>query len=193
MIESEKQRLRERMRKLGEAPPEGKMLCLQHLLGIDLWKRSSSILLYAPLFGEPDPTPLIDKTGRRSFFFPKVSGNSLEIYRMTSRSNWIRGAFGIREPDPESWEKSSPEEIDLAVIPGLAFDSGGGRLGRGMGYYDRLLGNPAFRGIKLGIAWEWQIVEKVPSEAHDIRMDLILAGEKMIDPGSMLDKPEERG
>jgi 5-formyltetrahydrofolate cyclo-ligase len=117
----------------------------------------------------------------------------LKIYRWTPHSLWIAGPFGIREPDPENWESASPEEIDLALIPGLAFDPMGGRLGRGKGFYDRLLGNPAFRGIKVGLAWEWQLVDEVPGAAHDIRMDIVIAGENIHDPGSMLDKPGERG
>jgi len=130
---------------------------------------------------------------KNSFLFPKIEGERLTIYRMSSGSLWTTGPYGIREPDPGSWRKASPEEVDLAVIPGLAFDAAGGRLGRGKGYYDRLLGDPAFRGIKVGLAWEWQIVGEVPATAHDIRMDLVLAGEKILPMGSMLDKPGESG
>jgi 5-formyltetrahydrofolate cyclo-ligase len=194
MIEGEKQRLRERMRILaaensrGEAP-----LSLSSLFRFPLLSGSSSVLLYAPIAGEPDPTSVMEFPAIRSFLFPRISGDDLKIYRWTPHSLWIAGPFGIREPDPENWESASPEEIDLALIPGLAFDPMGGRLGRGKGFYDRLLGNPAFRGIKVGLAWEWQLVDEVPGEAHDIRMDIVIAGKKIHDPGSMLDKPGERG
>ncbi len=194
MIQSEKQRLRERMRKLSlEKPPGNTLPLLDALCGLDHWNRSSSILLYAPILSEPDPTSLLTESGGRSFLFPRMAGNHLEIYRMTSGSLWISGPFGIREPDPETWEPSSAEEVDLAVVPGMAFDLGGGRLGRGKGFYDRLLGDPQFRGVKIGLAWEWQIIDKVPRDDHDVPMDLLLTGGKLHDPGSMLDKPQKRG
>jgi 5-formyltetrahydrofolate cyclo-ligase len=194
MIDGEKQRLRDRMRKLAAGPtPAEKSHSVEVLCRLALWDRSSSILLYTPIAGEPDPLPLMQMPGNRSFLFPKITGDRLEVYRHSAGSLWTVGPFGIREPDPESWEAASPAEVDLALVPGLAFDPKGGRLGRGKGFYDRLLGDPGFRGIKIGFAWEWQIIGEVPGMAHDIRMDFVLAGEKIYDPGSRLDKPEERG
>jgi len=79
------------------------------------------------------------------------------------------------------------------LVPGLAFDLLGGRLGRGRGFYDRLLREGLFHGIKVGYAWDWQLVDKVPCEQHDIRMDYIVTERKLLQVGSGLDKPAERG
>jgi len=112
---------------------------------------------------------------------------------MSPKSLWISGSYGIREPDPGSWDRASLSEVDLALIPGLAFDSKGGRLGRGKGFYDRLLGHPEFRGIKVGLAWDWQIVAEVPCDSDDIPMDFVVTPGKILQAGSTLDKLGERG
>jgi len=92
------------------------------------------------------------------------------------------------EPDPETWTPWPLEKLDCAVLPGLAFDVNGGRLGRGRGYYDRLLGNPRFRGIRIGITWEDRIVPEVPREAHDVPVHLIVTESRILDPARVLDK-----
>ena len=150
----------------------------QCLLDLSEWETASTILLYNPLPGEVDLMPLIRGDDSRKFLFPRIEGEHLQLYRPSGTDEWITHPLGLLEPDPETWEKASPGEIDLALIPGLAFDPQGGRLGRGKGFYDRLLGDPDFRGVKIGICWHWQVVDSVPYEAHDIRMDLIVSGEK---------------
>lgn len=195
MIFAEKQRLRAQMRRRAASfsTHGGDSASLKMLSRIISLSRPDAIFLYSPIAGETDPLPIMEMHGDLSFLFPKITGDHLEVYRMSSGGSWISGPFGILEPDPGSWEAVSPADIDLAVVPGLAFDHAGGRLGRGKGFYDRLLGDPAFRGIKVGLASEWQIIEEVPCEVNDIRMDLVVCGEKIHDPGSMLDKLEERG
>ena len=148
------------------------------LLDLSQWKRASTILLYNPLPGEVDLMPLIKRDDPHRFLFPRIEGEHLALYRPFGTGEWITHPLGVLEPDPETWEKASPGEIDLALIPGLAFDPQGGRLGRGRGFYDRLLGDPDFRGVKIGICWRWQLVDSIPLETHDIRMDLIISGEK---------------
>jgi 5-formyltetrahydrofolate cyclo-ligase len=83
----------------------------------------------------------------------------------------VPGKFRVREPK-SSCVKIPPDKIGLALVPGVAFDLRGNRLGRGRGFYDRLLAE--VRGVKCGIAFEKQIVEIIPAAAHDVRMDFIL-------------------
>jgi 5-formyltetrahydrofolate cyclo-ligase len=139
---------------------------------------------------------LIPDRAFRDLLFPRIEGKQLRLYRQKATSRWITGPFGLKEPDPESWEIASPREVDLALIPGLAFDFSGGRLGRGGGFYDRLLSLPDFQGKKIGLCWTWQIVPSIPCEDHDIRMDQILTEENfhLTAPfeGSMLDNSQER-
>lgn len=159
----------------------------------DLLRKAGEILLFSPLPGEADPLPLMDLLPHARFLFPRMEGETLGVFRHSQEGLWLEGPFGLREPDPGTCERVYPEYIDLALIPGLAFDARGGRLGRGKGYYDRLLGDPRFRGIKVGFCHEWQLVDLVPREAHDIAMDLVIAGGRVIDARSMLDIPGESG
>lgn len=195
MIHAEKQRLRALLRETAATKSPGDPAPLiTRLSRLDWWKNSSSVLLYTPLPGEPDPLGILHQHLEKEFLFPRIKGIDLELYRWTAESNWISGPSNfpdLKEPDPESWERSSVGKIDLALIPGLGFDTRGGRLGRGKGFYDRLLGDPLFRARKVAVAWEWQIVEAVPTEAHDVPMDLIVTEERVIHPASGLDKHSE--
>ncbi len=81
------------------------------------------------------------------------------------------GKFGITEPGPqcEVWPLNT---LDLTLVPGLGFDLAGRRLGRGLGFYDRLLSR--ITGAKCGVAFDQQILGEIPAEGHDVRMDFIL-------------------
>ena len=86
----------------------------------------------------------------------------------------VFGAFGILEPQGE--RPCPAGEIDLVVCPGVAFTADGRRLGRGRGYYDRYLGVPAFRGFRVGVCYAHQLVDDLPVEPHDVRMDRVITG-----------------
>ncbi len=197
MIGEEKQRLRMKMLKLfREASPGDSGKHRRLLLREEVWKHASTVLLYSPLPGEPDPMFLIPNRAFRHLLFPRIEGEQLRLYRQKATSRWVTGSFGLKEPDPESWETASPGEVDLAFIPGLAFDRYGRRLGRGGGFYDRLLGHPDFQGRKIGLCWTWQLLPFIPCEEHDIRVHQIITEESLIFPdqlqGSMLDNSQER-
>ncbi|MCX8194766.1 MAG: phosphoribosylglycinamide formyltransferase [Candidatus Micrarchaeota archaeon] len=102
----------------------------------------------------------------------------LELYRIESIEELSPGAFGILEPPPLPERKVSPDEVDLAVVPGVCFDRRGHRLGYGMGYYDSLLGK--LRCKKIGLAYDMQLVEKIPEEPHDIAVDMIVTEREVI-------------
>lgn len=93
------------------------------------------------------------------------------------------GYCGIPEPRPELIENSScdPATIDLVIIPGSVFDKYGGRLGYGGGYYDRLLTNEAPGAVRIGIAFELQLVDRVPVEPHDQFMDFVVTEKNLYD------------
>jgi len=168
---------------------------LQAICSLDVWHHSSTILLFSPLPGEPDPTILGTLSPNMTLLFPKTDGNELKLYRQTANSRWTKGPFGLNEPDPENWIEATVGEVDLALIPGLAFDATGGRLGRGGGFYDRLLGLELFRAYKIGVAWHWQLVPEIPRCKHDIPMDLVITDAGMLSArnGRELDKREKKG
>lgn len=117
---------------------------------------------------------LLSANDTRSFIFPRIENEALGLYLYHPGKAWTNGPFGLKEPDTETWERVSPSLIDMAIVPGLAFDKAGGRLGRGRGFYDRLLAHPGFRGIKIGLCWEWQLLPLVPCEASDARMNQVI-------------------
>jgi len=90
------------------------------------------------------------------------------------------GAFGITEPRG-SCPLISPNRLDFAIVPGVAFTLEGRRIGRGKGHYDRLLASVG--GVKCGVAYDEQIVEAIPSEPHDVRMDWIVTPTRSVRAG----------
>ena len=89
------------------------------------------------------------------------------------------GQFGILEPKPGAAEFAARDPIDVALVPGLAFDETGNRLGRGMGYFDRLL--PGIGGAKIALAYDFQILKEIPAEAHDARVDFIVTEIRVVE------------
>ena len=88
------------------------------------------------------------------------------------------GKFGILEPKPEAIRPAAADQIDAALVPGLAFDETGNRLGRGMGHFDRLL--LEVRGRRIALAFDFQILGEIPAETHDVRMDFIVTETRVI-------------
>ena len=135
-----------------------------------------TIATFAALPGEPDLLPLIAAHPDRRWIYPRVAGERLTLHPVVNPSReLLPGAFGIREPSP-ALPEVSPGEIDAFLCPGLAFDPRGGRLGRGRGFYDRLLEHARTDALKLGVAFPLQLVENTFSEPHDIHMDVVLTG-----------------
>ncbi len=146
------------------------------------------VLLYAGMADEPDLIPLIDAghwSRERCFCFPRVRpGRQLTLHEVADPASFVRGPFGIREPDPARCREIAPSEIDVALIPGLGFDPDTGvRLGRGGGYYDRLLGRRDFRAPRLGVCFAVQIRRGLPDEPHDQAVHQIVTEDGLLAPG----------
>ena len=139
-----------------------------------LWKSSTTILLFSSLPDEIDTNPLLHLAlaqGKR-VVLPVVCGDHLELYHYEAKF-LCQGAFGISEPDPRiAAPVTQYEEIDLAIIPGIAFTIHGDRLGRGKGYYDRLL--PLLHCPTIGVGYPHQLVESLPSDDWDIPLSEIV-------------------
>ena len=107
----------------------------------------------------------------------KIDNNSLEIREIKDLTDLKIGNFDILEPN-EKTKIINPKEIELSFIPGLAFGIGCDRLGRGGGYFDRFL--MSSRGLKVGLAYEFQIFDSLPVQKHDIKMDRIITTKRII-------------
>lgn len=90
-----------------------------------------------------------------------------------SFSDLKEGKFGILEPEKEE-PFVNPQDIDLCIVPGLAFDLNGGRLGYGGGFYDRFLSKASSKTFKLALAYDFQVINEVPTKEHDIKIDRII-------------------
>jgi 5-formyltetrahydrofolate cyclo-ligase len=145
------------------------------------------ILWFSPLPDEPDLRALaaeLAATGH-SLALPRVVGNDLHVHPWNGQTTrLVSGCFGILEPDPSLHPACPASVVDVALLPGLAFDPVTGvRLGRGAGYYDRWLANSGFRGIAVGLALPWQLAGPLPREAHDRPMDRLATASGVIRPG----------
>lgn len=135
------------------------------------FKAAHTILLYHSLSDEVDTHLFIQKWSKeKQILLPVVVGNELELRIYNHTEKFKIGAYGIKEPIGAAF--TNYPTIDLAVVPGVAFDQKGRRLGRGKGYYDRLL--PHLSAFKIGICFPFQIIEEVPTEPSDIYMDDII-------------------
>lgn len=130
-------------------------------------------MLYHSLKDEVDTHAFIRKWSReKRILLPVVVGDDLELRLYTGPEDLTVGAYGIEEPTGALFTDYAA--IDLIVVPGVAFDRDGNRLGRGKGYYDRLLPRiPS--AYKIGICFPFQVVDEVPAEPFDIRMDEIIS------------------
>jgi len=177
-----RQKIRTALEKISPAVRLAESLDLCAQLAPQL-RSAHTILFFAPLPDEPDIWPLLadalaaGKTVALPAFVPVTNRYTVRQILDPVR-DLIVGRFGIREPLP-----SCPEvplnRLDLILVPGVAFDARGGRLGRGQGYYDRLLAD--VRGTKCGVAFEEQIVDAVPVGSRDIRLNCILTPTRWIE------------
>jgi 5-formyltetrahydrofolate cyclo-ligase len=140
------------------------------------WKNAGAVLLFAPMPVEPDIWPLLEEAlaaGKIAALprYHPANKNYVACRVQNVRSDIAMGAFGIREPAARCPEIPL-SRLDLILVPGVAFDGHGGRLGHGKGFYDRLLAGT--RGLKCGIAFDRQMVNDVPVGPSDVRMNLIL-------------------
>lgn len=136
------------------------------------FKTANTILLYHSLKDEVDTHMFIQKwSKKKNILLPVVVGEDLELRRYTSPQDLAIGSYGILEPVGKPI--ASYTSIDLIIVPGVAFDHHGHRLGRGKGYYDRLLPQIP-HAYKIGICFPYQLMEEIPTEPFDICMDEIL-------------------
>lgn len=146
------------------------------LAGHEAWLRAGSVLLFSPLPDEVEISPLI-QTGIDQ-------GKTICLPRFVTRNGDYEAAvirdvmtdlqpakYGILEPAPACPARPL-NQLDLALVPGVAFAPGGSRLGRGRGHYDRIL--KLVSGMRLGVAFDEQIVDALPSEPHDVRVHAVV-------------------
>ncbi len=147
---------------------------------VELWlgkyATARTIAVFAALPGEPDLSGIVSRHAERRWVYPRVIGDELFFHQVVNLASDLNpGKFGILEPSA-ALPQVELGEIDAYFCPGLAFDSHGGRLGRGRGFYDRMLARARPDALKIGICHACQMVPDTFSQAHDVRMDEVISG-----------------
>lgn len=178
-----KESIRRRLIKVREAltPAEVKRFSEQvcdWLLRPRLLEAVGTVALYAPVRNEVRTEALFERwTGEGKIcLFPRVAGESIEFVEVEEWSALRPGRWGI--PEPPAGRVAPVDEIDAVIVPAVAFDEKGYRLGFGGGYYDRTLAG--FRGLKIGVAYDFQILKELPYSPGDLRCDGIFSNRRVI-------------
>ena len=169
-----RRQLRERRRALGDELQLQASRALAHSVEqLPTWQSSSAIALYLAADAEIDPTGIVElaRLQGKSLYLPAIYDGELEFALWEAGASLQTNQFGIEEPQ-DSAPRRSPHQLDIICLPLVAWDSTGGRLGMGGGYYDRALAHSRADTL-LGLGHEMQQVEKVPCDAWDIRLDYV--------------------
>ena len=177
MDKKEMRRLvRERKAQLNEEERkrESDEVC-RKVMATDKWQNAKTTLLYWALKDETDVGLLIDDLYTRggTVLLPTCVGDDLVLRVYEGKEKMRIGDFDIAEPTGRIFEEKDYGKIELVIVPGMAFDNKGGRLGRGRGFYDRLL-KKLPNCHKMGVCWSVQMVDEVVMEEDDVRMDQLI-------------------
>ncbi len=164
--QGEKERL-ERSRKIQEA-----------LFHSEAFQRAKCILIYVSFNGEVDTRGIIRKCfsmGKR-VVVPKVNVEEacVNLREIRDDGSLVKGTYGIPEPREDRSHEARPEEIDCVILPGVAFDRSGRRLGRGGGFFDKLLSAIPAKVPRIALAFSFQVVDRLPVNGHDRPVDRVL-------------------
>lgn len=131
------------------------------------------VLLYWSMADEVQTHEFVEQWYReKTLLLPCVQGDNLVLRQYTGPECMVSGEqFGIGEPTGDEW--TDLDAVQLIAVPGVAFDPDGNRMGRGRGFYDRLLKSTP-NAVKIGLAYDFQMLDHIPTEPHDVRMDSVI-------------------
>lgn len=144
------------------------LLDFVHDLGV------KTVAAFHPHKSEPNIIYFLDSLVENGYelFLPRVNGDNLDLVQVQTVEEVETGKFGINEP-VKHLSPTHLTDFDLILVPGLAFGMNGHRIGYGRGFYDRLLSE--VRGLKVGVGYSFQIVDEVPFEEHDVKLDVVIS------------------
>lgn len=145
------------------------------LTAMPAWQSARRVLVFAPLPVEPD-IDLLWTSGAldgKECAYPRVEGMAMRLYYVHGLSELEPTRWGLREPTKLAAREADIADFDLVLVPGLAFDAQGGRLGRGGGFYDKLLAGRNKKATLVGVCFAAQRVEQLPLAPHDVLMDTV--------------------
>lgn len=158
---------------------------MNKLIAMDEYKNSNRIFVYMSFRNEVDTTELIKKMfcDNKRVVIPYTDTKNTLLIPCEIRSmeeDLTLSPFGYYEPVYEKLQPVEPKELDLIIVPGVVFDRSLNRIGFGKGYYDRILCRKK-SGVKaIAVAYDYQVLEKIPAETHDVKMDMIITEKRNI-------------
>ena len=175
----EKAEIRKRMRELKRAvTPEEKLRRSETVMrGVEQlpeFQRARVVLLYWSMADEVQTHAFVERWFKeKTLLLPCVDGDDLRLRQYTGPECMVAGEqFGIGEPTGEEWKDL--DAVECIIVPGVAFDRKNNRMGRGRGFYDRLLKSTP-NAVKIGVAYDFQVLDSIPVEPHDVKMDKIVS------------------
>ena len=153
----------------------------ERFLGSDLYAGAALLALYAPVRREVDTSVAMAAAlaaGKR-LLYPVVTADGLIFREIAGEHDLAAGSYGIAEPIAACPERP-PDEADCIVVPGVAFDRCGRRIGYGKGFYDRSLHRLEGTGRLVGLCFDFQLVEEIAGEPHDVALDLIITERRIV-------------
>jgi 5-formyltetrahydrofolate cyclo-ligase len=159
----------------------------ERILALPAFAKARKVLFYAATATEPETREIFQLTlkaeSRPQILFPRIvpgADMQLEVLPIQQWEDLRPGSFNILEPDPAICKVDTPDGIELILIPGLAFDRNGSRLGRGSGYYDRLLAKLPAEAIRVGCFFACQEFPELPRQPHDMPLHWIITEKETI-------------
>lgn len=156
------------------------LMILKKLFALPEFQKAKTVLFYASFDGEVDTLEMMERTLKsgKKIALPSIYTKDKSItpvYVHNLKEDLVLGPYGIHESRLKEQHPASLDDIDLAVVPGVAFDKDGFRLGRGAGYYDRFLVRLSHEVPAIGLAFDFQIVSRLPRHGHDVPMARVLS------------------
>lgn len=155
----------------------------EHFLAEFPPRRGTAAALYNAVRGEVETERIREAylaAGATLYYPCVVAGGSIEFHPHGNGDGWVEGAYGIPEPSRMPWLRQQPGGFDLVLVPGVAFDRKGHRLGQGLGYYDRFLHRLPEDVLRVGLAYSDQVVPEVPVDEWDVPMHALVTEEGVI-------------
>lgn len=162
-----------------EESAEKSAVIMEKLTAMDIYKDSKVVFVYMDFNHEVETMNLIKKMllEKKKVVIPYTDTVNTVIIPSELKSiedDLVKCKFGYYEPAGDKIKTVKPEEFDLVVVPGVVFDKNLNRIGFGKGYYDRILGRLKEGARAVAVAYDFQVLDEVPSEEHDVKMDMII-------------------
>jgi len=174
----------EKRKKLSEEEVKEKSKkVIDNLRALEEFQKAKNILFYVSVNNEVDTREIIKELLKeKNIIIPYTIKNKPAIF-LSELKDFVElepKAFGILEPKEKYIREFDGEKLDLVIVPGIVFDKNGHRIGYGYGYYDRFLKTIAKDVVKIGLAFDFQLVDKVPEEEHDVPLDIVVTEKEVV-------------